>query len=510
MNVSIDFDRITALMTAAHRDGRSTLFEHEVYELLSLAGAETPPRRILLEKDARHDDATLASIPGDRVVVKVVAPTIVHKNSVGGVRIIENRPERIRAATRRMLQEVPAAYAGWIEREPELAPPPYAALRGAGLVEAIARDLRGVLLCQYMPPDSLGLGSEMIVGVRRTREFGMILTAGLGGTEAELYAARFRKGQAALTASTELTGGDAFFELFTRTISYRKLAGLTRGGRRVVTDAQLLECFASFIALANRYSPLAPDAPFVLEELEVNPFGFTDYLMVPLDGHARFAAPPPAPLARPAAAIDRLLHPRTICIAGVSGSRTNAGRTMLRNILAEGFDPARLTILHPEARDIDSVRCVRSLDELPEKLDLCILAVGAAQVPDLSAEIIRRDAAAAVLLIPAGLGETADSTARAAELRAHITRARERGGGPVFLGGNSLGILSHPGGYDATFIPEAKLPANRGRHARHSAFLSQSGAYMITRMSKLSFMDPASSLFCRTGRAGGNGRSGLD
>ena len=70
----------------------------------------------------------------------------------------------------------------------------------------------------------------------------MIISAGLGGTDTELYASRFRKGQAVVAASTEFTSGDEFFELFRHTISYKKLAGLTRGQQRIVTDEQLLEC----------------------------------------------------------------------------------------------------------------------------------------------------------------------------------------------------------------------------------------------------------------------------
>ena len=42
----------------------------------------------------------------------------------------------------------------------------------------------------------------------------MVISAGLGGTDTELYAERFRKGQAIVAALTELTDGDAFFERF--------------------------------------------------------------------------------------------------------------------------------------------------------------------------------------------------------------------------------------------------------------------------------------------------------
>ena len=79
---------------------------------------------------------------------------------------------------------------------------------------------------------------------RNTREFGMVISAGLGGTDTELYAERFRKGQAIVASSTAMTDGDTFFELFRRTICYKKLAGLTRGQRRIEGAPVAFKCGA--------------------------------------------------------------------------------------------------------------------------------------------------------------------------------------------------------------------------------------------------------------------------
>ena len=42
----------------------------------------------------------------------------------------------------------------------------------------------------------------------------MVISAGLGGTDTELYAERFRKGQAIVAALTAMTDGETFFRLF--------------------------------------------------------------------------------------------------------------------------------------------------------------------------------------------------------------------------------------------------------------------------------------------------------
>ncbi|QGY40194.1 CoA-binding protein [Pseudodesulfovibrio cashew] len=491
VQVAIDYHSITTLFERAHAEGRDALFEHEVYDLLRDSGAETPPRTVLLERDARPSDEELDALPGEKVVLKIVSPAIVHKTEVGGVRVVENTPGQVRSAWRRMLQEVPENFAAMLERDPAHAPARYAGLSGGELLDAVRRDIWGVLMVQFLRPDSQAFGNELIVGIRRTREFGMIIGAGLGGTDTELYAERFRKGQAMVATSTALADGEAFFELFRNTLSYKKLAGLTRGQRRIVTDAQLIECFSSFIDMANHYSPENPDAPFVIEELEINPFAYADYLMVPLDGMCRFSRPGSLPVPRPAGKIGNLLHPETIGIIGVSSTRRNFGRIILDNVIEAGFDPAKMTVIRPGLEEIGGVRCVPSLADLEEKLDLFVVAVGAEQVPRLVEDLVELDCAESVMLIPGGMGETAESEARAREVIGRIQAAHAQGGGPVFLGGNCMGVVSRPGNYDTWFIPDEKLPDfSHGRHHR-AAFISQSGAFMLTRLSQCPLLDPA-------------------
>lgn len=492
IDLRIDYQAIGALFSKAHEEGRDYLFEYETYALLQRSGAETPPRTHLLSKGARPSHEVLTAMPGDRVVLKIVSPTLIHKTEVGGVKVVENTPDRIRSAWRRMMYEVPETYAALIERRPEYAADAYRGLSGDALIQAISADIRGVLMVQFMPPDSEAFGNEMIVGIRNTREFGMVISAGLGGTDTELYAQRFRKGQAIVAASTAMTDGTTFFDLFRQTISYKKLAGLTRGQRRIVTDEQLIECFTSLIAMANTYSPANPEASFVIEELEINPFAFTDYLMVPLDGMCRFSKPTALAATRPYQKIHHLLHPKTIGIVGVSTTRVNFGRIIMSNILANGFPAADLRIIRPGMDRFETITCVPDIATLDLKLDLLVVAIASDKVPALVDQVIENDAAQAVMLIPGGMGETDESRERAAAVMEKIDAAHAQGdGGPVFLGANSLGVVSHPGRYDTLFVPEAKLPRRRGGHKRNAAFVSQSGAFMITRLSKRPELDPA-------------------
>ena len=452
---------IKDIFRKAHSEGRSSLFEHEVYRLLGAAGIAATPKHEVLAGGSEAADELVASFPGSRVVVKVVSAEIAHKSDVGGVTVVVKEPTAVRGACQSMLT-------------------------------ALSRsDIAGVMLTEFIEADAAGAGNELLVGLRNTREFGMILSAGVGGVDTELYAAGSRRGQAVVSASTALTTAEEFLEIFKPTIAYRKIAGLTRGGRRLVTDEALLQCFGAFIRLANNCSTGDLATDFVIEELEVNPFTCAKGSLVALDGLCRFGRPQIVRPPRPQGKIDKLLHPASIGIIGASATRMNFGRITLKNIIASGYDKSRLLVINPDGQEVDGVRCALSLGALEKKLDLLILAVTADVAFGIIDEVIRTDAVESVLLIPGGMGETEASREPARRMLETIDNARRAGVGPVFVGANCLGIISHPGNYDSWFIPEERLPRAQKKAQRSSALISQSGAFLVTRLSKNAWLDPA-------------------
>jgi acyl-CoA synthetase (NDP forming) len=51
-------------------------------------------------------------------------------------------------------------------------------------------------------------------------------------------------------------------------------------------------------------------------------------------------------------------------------------------------------------------------------------------------------------------------------------------------------VVSHPGSYDSWFIPLERLPKPQKKPERSAVMLSQSGAFMITRLSHNPWLDP--------------------
>ncbi len=337
----------------------------------------------------------------------------------------------------------------------------------------------------YLPTAAESKAPSLRISLNRTREFGMVLSAGLGGLDAELDEGNFRRDRASVYAAAELTDADDFLALFKRTIAWQRLATQAFHRGEAPPEAALRAAFDALLAFAR-----GPWQDLLPQSLELNPVLAAGSISVAA-ASCEFAAAPAPRLPRPTHKIDKLIHPKSIGIIGVSSTSMNFGRIILKNLMGSGYPKEQLCIIRPGETEIDGVRCVDGLKALDGKLDLLIVAVAASAVYDLVDEIIATDAVESVMLIPGSLGETRASREPAAALAARINAAHAGpGGGPIFLGANCLGVVSHPGNYDSWFIPLERLPKPKKKAERNSVMLSQSGAFMITRISQNPWLDP--------------------
>ncbi len=345
----------------------------------------------------------------------------------------------------------------------------------------------GITLAGEVEAAAAASSGELQLSLRNSREFGLVLSAGAAGLDGALDARLFRKGRSSSQALAALSSGADFLQRFQQTLAWQKLRLRAQQRREAEPDAPLLQLFERLLALA---SDASASGACTLQALDLTLL-LRQGQFIAADARCTLAAPAPQRLARPIAKIDQLLHPATIGLIGVSGSGMNFGRIILRNLVGSGYPKSQLTIIRPDDTEIDGVPCVASLGALPHTLDLLIVAVAADAVYGLVDEIIASGRVESVMLIPGSLGETKKSREPAAELAQRINAAHGlTGGGPIFLGANCLGVVSHPGHYDSWFIPLERLPKPQKKPERNSVMLSQSGAFMITRLSQNPWLDP--------------------
>jgi acyl-CoA synthetase (NDP forming) len=473
--------RMNGLFETAERGGRMFLLEYEVYQLLKMAGLPAP-KYFFLRKGEAVRKADLLALGSEEVVIKVVSPFVLHKSDAGGVRFVRAEAKAVAAARDEMAAGVPGRFLAWSRRSA-------AAGEAAVSRREVEESITGVMVCEKVKFENVGYGSEILIGIRNSREFGPVLTIGAGGLDVEYMNERIKDGQAAAVSSAHLLGGNGLGVILEPLAFYGKIAGSFRGRKPIVSPETLADAARRFAGLAAAYSPQEDATPFVIEEMEVNPFVIRRGRLVPLDGLCRFSRNKRPEQTRPAAGVGHLLRPGSIGIIGVS-ERMNIGHMILNNILRNGFPKERVYVVKPGPAEIEGCRCVPSVRDLPEAVDLFVLTLGAEQSYGIMKEIVDDEKARSVILIAGGLGEKEGTQNLEGMIRALVVEARKKGRlAPVVNGGNCLGIISKPGKYDTTFIPDYKLPRPKSQKS-DMAFISQSGAFMISRMSKMPSIEP--------------------
>jgi len=158
--------------------------------------------------------------------------------------------------------------------------------------------------------------------------------------------------------------------------------------------------------------------------------------------------------------LDTLFAPRSIAVVGAAPRKTSAGRAVLENLRRAGF-PGAIYLVNPHYREIESVRAVKSYDDLPEVPDVVAIAVPAPAVPETIAAAARKGTAAGII-VTAGLGHGPGSLAESCEKTA-------RAAGMRLVGPNCLGVLVPGAKLNASFAASAPPPGDL-------ALISQSGA----------------------------------
>lgn len=477
MNTSL----INAIFRDAEKDNRFFLLEHEFYRLLSVMGIKIPDH-VFIKKGQPLPEKEIKSISSKNLVLKIVSPQIIHKSDVGGVRFVKNEIEEVERSVSGMFEDIPESYRNWIEKS-----------SGKILsLEDIEQEIRGILVVEAVEHEQEGFGSELLIGLRNTREFGPVVTMGAGGTDVEYMSGHLKPGRALAIASAPLIGELDVLSLLQPLAFFSKITDEFRGRKHLVDPDKLVTVFERFGRLAAYYSSFEKYNEYVLEEAEVNPFVIRSGQLIPLDGMCRFSKNLKPLEIRPFDQIDFLLKPDSIGIIGVS-EKMNIGHIILNNILKQGFPQKNIYVVKPGVKHIEGCLCVPSVSDLPETVDMFVLTVSAEQSREIMEDLIRTGKARSVIIIAGGIGEKKGTESLEKDIRSLLKKGRAQNKvTPVVNGGNCLGIISRPGKYDTTFVPEYKLFRQPRRKAQRESlvYLSQSGAFMISRMSKIPGVDP--------------------
>ncbi|MBI4916156.1 MAG: GNAT family N-acetyltransferase [Acidobacteria bacterium] len=131
-----------------------------------------------------------------------------------------------------------------------------------------------------------------------------------------------------------------------------------------------------------------------------------------------------------------VLKPRTVAVVGASREGTAIGNMIFRNLLAAGF-AGTVYPINPQASSVHGVRAYPSLAEVPEPIDLAVIAVPAEAVQEAAEHAIQRGARGLVVMT-AGFAEAGPEGAARQQRLVELVRAH----GVRLVGPSCLGFMN--------------------------------------------------------------------
>lgn len=156
-----------------------------------------------------------------------------------------------------------------------------------------------------------------------------------------------------------------------------------------------------------------------------------------------------------------LFYPESIAIIGASRNIKTVGNDVVKNLVAQGY-AGNIYPVNPKASNLYGQKVYASIDEIPENIELAIIAIPAQSVPEALIQANQKGASAAIV-ISAGFKEAGNT-----DLENEVAKiCQERN--ITLMGPNCLGVIN----------PEIKMNASfAGVMPKEGtvAFISQSGA----------------------------------
>jgi len=286
-------------------------------------------------------------------------------------------------------------------------------------------------------------GIELIVGAGEDEQFGSFLMFGLGGVFAEvLRDVSFRL--------IPISRGDAE-EMIREIRGYRILEGYR--GLRANID--------SLIDLLLKVSEIVEREEIV--EMDLNPVFANENGCFVAD--ARMVKGKRRRFEIDARRIDFFFNPRSVAVIGASRGYGKPGNRIVENLKLFNFG-GRVYPINPNADEIHGFKCYPSVRDVPDEIDVAIIAVPSKNAIEVVNQCIEKGVKG-IIVISGGFAEGWKMGREIEEKIVQIARAK----GVRIVGPNTMGILNPESGFTSFFSMLRKInPGVIGA-------VSQSGAF---------------------------------
>jgi acyl-CoA synthetase (NDP forming)/GNAT superfamily N-acetyltransferase len=165
------------------------------------------------------------------------------------------------------------------------------------------------------------------------------------------------------------------------------------------------------------------------------------------------------------ASIHRFFNPTSVAIIGASRRQDTIGQLLVRNLVTADFT-GRVYVVNPSATAVSGMPAYKSVNEIPDDVDVAIVAVPADAVTDVVLDCAAKGVHG-LIVISSGFAETGEE---GRQRQRHLV-GLSRSYGLRLIGPNCLGVINTDPGVSVNASLSSVMPA-RGR----AGFFCQSGA----------------------------------
>ncbi len=390
-------EEVDAVLQQVKSDGRDSLTAPECKRICDAYDIPLPEEGLATSPE---EAVQLAGKIGFPVVMKIVAPEILHKTEAGGVLMGIANADDVRTGYDTIINNA-RAY------KPDAT-------------------VIGIQVQQMLADKS----QEVIVGAVTDQSFGKLVAFGLGGILVEvLKDVTFRLAPASELDALSMLDGIQAAEV---------LRGV-RGAEPVNRDA--------LVSIIVNVSNLIHDFP-AIQEVDLNPILARPDGATAVDALISVDFAPPAEVYRPGrneiiAAMKPIMNPRSVAVIGASDGEGKIGNSVMKNLINGGY-PGEIYPINPKADEILGKKAYKSVLDIPGEVDLAVFAVPAKFCASAMEEVGQKRIPGAVM-IPSGFAEVGEKGLQD-ELLAVARKHNVR-----IMGPNIYGFYYTPASLCATF-----------------------------------------------------------
>jgi 3-hydroxypropionyl-CoA synthetase (ADP-forming) len=393
-------------------------------KILTEYGVKVPKYALVKSVDEAEKKAREVGFP---LVAKIVSPQILHKTDVNGVKVGLNSEAAVKETFNDMHGRLSKQY-----------------------------NIKGVLLEKMAAP-----GAELIVGLQNDPQFGPIIMVGIGGIYTEVFKdVTFRV--------LPITKEDAVSMM--EDLKGKQILKGFRGAPPVSMDALA----NALVSIGNLGTDMAP----YYESIDFNPVIFYEKDYVVVDAKILLRDNPDLQViskTQPDSEfMDLFFNAKSVALIGASPEAGKIGNSVLESLVKHEYKGKVYPVNAKGYPEIMGIKAYKSLEDIPDKVDIAVVTVDLKFVPDLLKAASKKGIHNFVVISGGGKELGGERAAIEAQVKELSKQLRIR-----IIGPNCIGMFNGANRLDCAFQGHARMIRPKNGDV---AFLSQSGTVGIAFM----------------------------